>query len=580
MSGASGAPERTPGWWREAVVYQIYPRSWMDADGDGVGDLRGILPPDRLDHLVELGIDVVWVSPIFPSPMADFGYDVADYTGIDPLFGTMADFRALLAAVHARGMKLLLDFVPNHSSTAHPWFVESSSSRESPKRDWYLWKDAAPGGGPPTNWMSSSGGPAWRWHEATGQYYLHTFLPEQADLNWRNPAVREAMLGEMRFWFELGVDGFRLDVVYHCVKDERWRDDPVNPDFDPDVDPSFAAVRPKYSTDRPGILPLVVEPMRRLAEAYGERLLIGEIYLPMERLVDYYGTDADPGVHLPFNFALIFADWRAEPLAELIRRYESLLPPGGWPNWVLGNHDQSRIATRVGTDGARLAAMLLLTLRGTPTIYYGDELGMADASIPADRVRDPWELNMPGTGEGRDPVRTPMRWDGTAHGGFCPERVEPWLPMGDGVASVNVAAQGDDPNSMLGLHRALLALRRARPVAVARRLRPDRDGRRRARVRARRGRRAHPDRAEPRRRPVPAADGRRGRRQRPAAAAVDRPRRDGRGGRGRTDAARSRGRRAGDRALARTFGPRPLGDGGRAELDAGADRKRRRCRSG
>ena len=458
---SSGAdPAREPDWWKPAVVYQVYPRSWQDASGDGVGDLAGIA--SRLDHLVELGVDVLWISPFYPSPMADFGYDVADYTGVDPLFGTMADFDALLAAVHARGLKLLMDFVPNHSSSKHPWFVESASSRESAKRDWYLWRDAAPDGGPPNNWKSSSGGSAWAWHESTGQYYMHQFLPAQPDLNWRNPAVREAMLGAMRFWFDKGVDGFRLDVVYHCVVDDEFRDDPENPDFDPDTEPSFAAVVPTHSTDRPEIMELGIDPMRDLADGCGNRLLIGEIYLPPEKLVRYYGRTPESGVQLPFNFQLIFAEWRAEPLAALIRRYESLIPEGEWPNWVLGNHDQGRIASRVGAERARLAAMLLLTLRGTPTIYQGDELGMTDVPIPPDRVRDPWEINMPGLGEGRDPVRTPMRWDGSPNGGFCPDDVESWLPMGEDVDTVNVAAETRDPGSMLELHRALLALRRER----------------------------------------------------------------------------------------------------------------------
>jgi len=468
---------REPRWWRDAVVYQIYPRSYRDASGDGVGDLAGIA--SRLDHLVETGVDTLWVSPFYPSPMADFGYDVADYTGVDPLFGTMADFDALLEATHARGLKLILDFVPNHSSDRHPWFVESAASRTSGKRDWYLWRDAGADGGPPTNWQSQAGGSAWEWHEVTGQYYLHTFLAAQPDLNWRNPAVREAMLGEMRFWFDKGVDGFRLDVVYHCIKDAEFRDDPPNPDHDPKTDPPFASVLPTFSTDRPEIMPLVVEPMRALADACGNRLLIGEIYLPLERLVDYYGdtgeararvadgerpSAARAGVQLPFNFSLVFADWTADALAALVRRYESLLPPDAWPNWVLGNHDQSRVVSRIGPERARLAAMLLLTLRGTPTIYQGDEIGMRDVEIPPDRVRDPWELNMPGLGEGRDPERTPMRWTDEPGAGFCPADVEPWLPLGDGGELPDVAGQLRARDSMLELHRRLLALRRAHPA--------------------------------------------------------------------------------------------------------------------
>ena len=454
---------RQAGWWREAVIYQIYPRSYADADGDGVGDLRGI--EGRLDHLADLGVDAVWISPFYPSPMADFGYDVSDYTGVDPLFGTMEDFDALLAAVHERGLKLILDFVPNHSSDAHPWFREAQASRGSPKRDWYIWRDPAADGGPPNNWVSSSGGSAWAWHEGTGQYYLHKFLPEQPDLNWRNPAVRDAMLGAMRFWFARGVDGFRLDVVYHCIKDAAFRDDPVNPDYDPETDPPFDAVSPEFSTDQPEVMPLVVEPMRRLADEMGHRLLVGETYLPHEKLVRYYGTNTEgtggTGVQLPFNFALVFADWRAPALADLIRSYEATLPRGGWPNWVLGNHDQSRIATRIGPERARLAAVLLLAgLRGTPTLYYGDEIGMEDVEIPQDRIRDPWEINMPGLGEGRDPCRTPMRWTDARGAGFCAPDVEPWLPIGDVAPGGAVAGQAGDAGSMLSLHRDLLALRR------------------------------------------------------------------------------------------------------------------------
>ena len=463
-------------WWQGGVIYQIYPRSFRDVSGDGVGDLPGIV--ERLDHLVRLGVDAVWVSPFYPSPMADFGYDVADYTGVDPLFGTLEDADRMIEAAHARGLKVIVDFVPNHSSSKHPWFQEARASRDNPKRDWYIWADpgsgsgagAGPEGGPPNNWMSSSGGPAWAWDEATGQYYLHKFLPEQPDLNWRNRQVREAMLAAMRVWLERGVDGFRLDVVYHCIKDAALRDDPVNPDYDPETDPPFDAVRSVHSTDQhPEIMDLVVNPMRRLADEFGA-LLVGEIYLPHDKLVAYYGRDGggadgsgdELGVQLPYNFTLIFADWTAAGLLHEIRDYESHLPAGGWPNWVLGNHDQSRIATRVGRERARLAMLLLLTLRGTPTIYYGEEIGMEDAHIPADRVRDPWEINMPGLGEGRDPCRTPMRWTPEPNGGFCPPDVEPWLPMGADVETINVASQESDPLSMLTFTRALLKLRRER----------------------------------------------------------------------------------------------------------------------
>jgi alpha-glucosidase len=447
-------------WWREAVIYQIYPRSWRDSGRDGVGDLPGIV--GRLDHLSRLGATAVWVSPFYPSPMADFGYDVTDYTGVDALFGTLEDAQRLIEEAHAQGLKVVLDFVPNHSSDRHPWFEAARASREDPHRDWYLWADPAPGGGPPNNWLSASGGPAWTLDEGTGQYYLHSFLPQQPDLNWRNPAVREAMLGAMRFWLDRGVDGFRLDVVYRCIKDAALRDDPPNPDFDEGRDPPFAAVLPLHSADRPEVMDLVVEPMRRLVDTYGDRCLIGEIYLPLERLVEYYGTPAAPGIHLPFNFSLVFARWEAAGLRDLVRRYESLLPQGAWPNWVLGNHDQPRVASRLGDAQARAAMVLLMTLRGTPTLYYGDEIGMHDVPIPPDRVRDPWELRMPGVGEGRDPCRTPMRWAAGPTAGFCPHGVEPWLPMGGALSTINVAAQAKDPRSMLSLTRALLRLRRER----------------------------------------------------------------------------------------------------------------------
>lgn len=446
-------------WWQSGVIYQIYPRSFQDSDGDGVGDLAGI--EARLDHLVALGIDAIWLSPIFPSPMADFGYDVADYCGVDPLFGDLRAFDRLLAATHARGMKLLLDFVPNHSSDRHPWFIESRSSRDNPKRDWYIWRDPAPDGGPPNNWISDFGGSSWEWDAATGQYYLHAFLKEQPDFNWRNPAVRAAMMDVLRFWLDRGVDGFRIDVLWHMVKADDLRDNPANPDYLPHMGEMHSVLQ-LHSTDQPEVHAIAAE-MRAIADSYpGDRVLIGEIYLPVPRLMQYYGTPEARGVHLPFNFQLIDAPWDAKRLASMIADYEAALPDGGWPNWVLANHDRPRIATRVGEAQARVAAMLLLTLRGTPTIYYGDEIGLADVAIPAERVRDPRELREPGLGLGRDPVRTPMPWDGSAHAGFS--TAEPWLPLNPDWAERNAAAQAGDPMSMLSLHRALLALRRSEPA--------------------------------------------------------------------------------------------------------------------
>jgi alpha-glucosidase len=445
-------------WWKSAVIYQVYPRSFQDSDGDGVGDLNGIAV--RLNDLKALGVDAIWISPIFPSPQADFGYDVADYCGIDPRFGTLADFDALLAAAHERGIRLLLDLVPNHSSEAHPWFQESRSSRDNAKRDWYIWRDPAADGGPPNNWISDFGGSAWEWDAATGQYYYHAFLKEQPDLNWRNPELRAAIMDVLRFWFARGVDGFRIDVLWHMVKHADFPNNPANDAWQPG-EPDYTRVHQLHSTDQPEVHDIAAE-MRAIADEHGARVLIGEIYLPVPQLVGYYGTVERPGVHLPFNFQLIGAEWNARSLAHRIADYEAALPGGGWPNWVLGNHDRPRIATRVGPDQARVAMMLLLTLRGTPTLYYGDELGIEDVAIPAERVQDPRELREPGIGMGRDPVRTPMAWDASARAGFSP--ADPWLPLHPDWAVRNVAVQREDPRSMWRLTQKLLQLRHAHPA--------------------------------------------------------------------------------------------------------------------
>ena len=456
---AASAVRMTALWWQSGVIYQIYPRSFQDTNGDGIGDLKGIAR--RLDYLADLGIDAIWISPIYPSPMADFGYDVADYCGVDQRFGTLADFDDLLARAHARAIKVLLDFVPNHSSDQHPWFIESRSSRNNPKRDWYLWRDRAHDGGPPNNWISDFGGSAWEWDETTGQFYYHAFLKEQPDLNWRHPAVREAMYDAMRFWFDRGVDGFRIDVLWHLIKASDFSDNPANPDYRPTMGEMHRVLQ-RHSTDQPEVHKIAAD-MRAVADDYGakergERVLIGEIYLPVDRLMHYYGQE-QAGVHLPFNFQLVEAPWRARALATLIANYEAALPPGGWPNWVLGNHDRPRIATRLGQAQARVAAMLLLTLRGTPTLYYGDELGLSDVAIPLAMVQDPRELREPGLGLGRDPVRTPMPWDGSKYAGFT--GAKPWLPLNADWPTRNVARMAEEPHSILTLYRRLLATRRA-----------------------------------------------------------------------------------------------------------------------
>lgn len=446
-------------WWQRGVIYQIYPRSFQDSNGDGIGDLRGII--QRLGHLVTLGIDAIWISPIYPSPMADFGYDVSDYCAVDKIFGNLADFDELIAEAHSRGLRIILDFVPNHTSSEHPWFIESRSSRNNPKRDWYIWRDPAANGALPNNWLSRFGGPAWEWDEETKQYYCHSFLKEQPDLNWRNPRVRHAMYDVLRFWLDRGVDGFRVDVLWLLIKDDQFRNNPLNPSYQPG-EASHNRTLPLYTADRPEIHEVVRE-MREVTDAYPDRVLIGEIYLPIEHLVTYYGRDLS-GVHLPFNFQLLQTAWNAESVARIIAEYEETLPPGAWPNWVLGNHDNTRIVSRIGAAQARVAAMLLLTLRGTPTIYYGEEIGMKDVPIAPDLIQDLAEKNEPGLGLGRDPERTPIPWDGSPLAGFTSG--QPWLPIDVNHGSLNVEALCRAADSIFNLYRQLLSLRRSNPALV------------------------------------------------------------------------------------------------------------------
>jgi alpha-glucosidase len=444
-------------WWQTGIIYQIYPRSFMDGNADGVGDLRGVI--SRLDYLQWLGVDCIWLSPIYPSPMADFGYDVSDYCNIHPLFGNLADFDELLGEAHRRGMKLILDFVPNHTSDEHPWFTQSRSSRDNAKRDWYIWHDPAPGGGPPNNWLSNFGGPAWTFDQTTGQYYFHAFLAKQPDVNWRNPQLRAAMHDVLRFWMRRGVDGFRVDVIYHIVKDDQFRDNPRNPDYKAGTNPTHEFLA-TYTADRPEVHDIIAG-MRRVLDEFPQRMMVGEVYLPIERLVTYYG-DSGNGVHMPFNFQLVTLPWKAKTIANAIDGYEAALPGYGWPNWVLGNHDNPRLASRAGRDQARVAAMLLLTLRGTPTLYYGDEIGMTDVPILPHQVQDPFEKQVPGMGLGRDPERTPMQWDGGPNAGFS--SAKPWLPVASDAGRFNVAAEREDPRSLLTLYRRLIQLRRAEPA--------------------------------------------------------------------------------------------------------------------
>ena len=449
----------TPAWWTSAVIYQIYPRSFQDSDGDGVGDLPGIT--SRLGYLTNvLGIDAIWISPFFPSPMADFGYDVSDYVDVDPLFGSLADADELVATAHGLGLKVIIDWVPNHSSDQHPWFAESRSSRNNPKRDWYVWADPAPGGGPPNNWLAMFGGVAWEFDEATQQYYLHTFLKEQPELNWRNPALEAAMHDTLRFWLDRGIDGFRVDVAHFIMKDPEMRSNP--PSHTQHVDEKskhhYDVQEHIYDNAHPDVHGAHAR-IRSVLDEYDDRYSVGEIHeSDWTEWAAYYGRDRDQ-LHQPYNFSLLWTEWSARAFREKIVAQEDVVPEGGWPSHVLGNHDEPRLATRYGPERARAAAVLLLTLRGTPTMYYGDELGMTDGEIPLGEEQDPWGRTYPDLN--RDRCRTPMQWSSGEGIAFTADDVVPWLPFPNAMTSVE--AQLEDPTSMLSLYRSLLELRNETP---------------------------------------------------------------------------------------------------------------------
>jgi alpha-glucosidase len=456
-------------WWQRAVVYQVYPRSFQDSNGDGIGDLPGVVA--RIDHFVELGVDAVWLSPFYPSPMADFGYDVADYCDVDPIFGTVDDFDELVAAAHHRGLKVIVDLVPNHTSDRHPWFEESRSSRDNPKRDWYVWRDGRSDGQPPNNWLANFGGPSWTFDDTTGQWYLHSFLPQQPDLDWRNPEVRVAMFDVVRFWLAHGVDGFRVDVAHAIGKDPELRDNPPNPsggamhkdlgDYDSQLH--------VHDKNHPFVHELYRE-FRQLLDTWPDgkdRVIIGEIHLyDLEQWALFFGEGDE--MQLPFNFGLLKTPWRAADVAAHVEAVELVTDAGRlrWPSYVLGNHDEHRIASRVGPDQVRVAMLLLLTLRGTPTLYYGDELGHPDVVIPPEREQDPWGLRVPGLGLSRDPARTPMPWEPVPGAGFTDDGAEPWLPIVDDLHAFSVSSQRDDPRSMLAFTRELLGVRRTHESLV------------------------------------------------------------------------------------------------------------------
>lgn len=442
-------------WWRDGVIYQIYPRSFADSNGDGVGDLAGVM--SRLDYLQWLGVDAIWFSPIYPSPMADFGYDVSNYHDIDPVFGKLADFDRLLGEAHARGIRVVMDMVMNHSSSRHPWFLQSRSSREDPRRDWYIWRDPQ-NGRPPNNWAAAFGGPAWEWDEGTGQYYLHLFLAEQPDLNWRNPQVKEALFGECAFWLDRGVDGFRLDVAHFLVKAEGLPDNPTRLGLR-----AYDRQEHFHHTNQPETHAIWKE-FRGLLDRYPERMAVGEV--GPEGAEDYYGG-GDDELHLVFNFALQAQKWDPRAFYRVVADWEGRLPAGAWPCWVLNNHDNPRSTTRYAagtlTDArAKLAAAMLLTLRGTPFLYYGEEIGMRQGDIPRAELLDPpgrkyWPLY-----KGRDGCRTPMQWNGASQAGFSSAR--PWLRVNPDFKTRNVEAQRADPNSLLNFYRQVIALRRQSPA--------------------------------------------------------------------------------------------------------------------
>jgi alpha-glucosidase len=458
-------------WWRYGVIYHIYPRSFADSNGDGVGDLAGIT--SRLDYLNDgtpdsLGVDAIWLSPFYPSPMRDFGYDVADYTGVDPLFGTLEDFDTLAAEAHARGIRVIVDLVPNHTSDQHPWFVESRGSRGNPRRNWYVWADSRHGDQPPNNWMSAfpRAGRAWTFDQRTGQWYLHSFLPEQPDLNWWSPEVRAAMDEVMRFWLDRGVDGFRIDVVHRMAKDPELRDNPL---IEVDAGDPNGVVRAQrlasagvqlYDEDWPEVHE-ILRRFRRTLDSYDDRMAVGEVYLlDLRKLARYYGTGRDE-LHLAHNFVFVHQPWKPQAFRSVVDEYAGLLPADAWPAQFLGNHDHPRVATRYDEGGngparARVAAMMVLTLRGTPFVYYGEELGMVDGEIPPDRVVDV---------DGRDPERTPMQWDASPGAGFSPRlpgrpAAEPWLPVAASAPRCNVEVERGDPRSMLSLYRRIIWYRK------------------------------------------------------------------------------------------------------------------------
>lgn len=452
-------------WSRTGIVYQIYPRSFKDTNNDGIGDLQGII--DSLDYLNNkkkdsLGVSAIWLSPIFPSPMKDNGYDISDYYNINPVFGDLKTFDKLVAQAHWRGMKVILDFVENHTSEEHPWFLESKQSKNNSKSDWYIWKDPSPDGGPPNNWLSVFGGPAWEYVPERNQYYLHSFFKEQPDLNWRNADVRDEMKHVLRFWIDRGVDGFRCDAANHLIKDAQFRDEPLNPEYVPGAGKPWYRYLHPYMRNRPET-PHLLGYLADFVEEFGDIFLITEANLPFKEMKPYYDSSISHRL-MPFNFNLFKLEWKASEIRKKVDEYEALLSTYDMPNYVLGNHDRPRLASRLKGGQVRIAAMLLLTLRGMPFMYQGDELGMTDTRVPKSEANDPFGRGIKGVNLSRDASRTPMQWSTRQFAGFSHHH--PWLPVNENYKTLNVHEEHFDPTSLLNLYRQLIHLKKDTPVLM------------------------------------------------------------------------------------------------------------------
>lgn len=456
-------------WAEGAIVYQIYPRSFKDSNGDGIGDLPGVI--DKLDYLKELGVNAIWLSPFYPSPMADFGYDISHYCDVHPLFGTLADFERLLQAAHSRNMRVLVDLVPNHTSDEHPWFLESKTSRHNPKAEWYVWKDPHPDSTrshplPPNNWRDQlAGESAWQWCEARKQFYLHSFDVRQPDLNWSNPVVRDAIKQVMRFWLDMGVDGFRVDAVYWMAKDPLFRDDHRNPDYIEGEDKRSNALMGNNSSGWPPVYAYLNEMAKVLKEKKyrnAQLFMVTEAYPRGHNSIASYMAfyeGIDPEVAAPFNFEGLVMAWRAGSWRRFLRGFHLALEqhsPLCVASYAFGNHDKKRLVTRIGDAAARSAAVMQLTLPGMVFIYNGEEIGMHNVDIPPELRHDPEARDNPRFG--RDPMRTPMQWSAAPHAGFT-DGVSTWLPVAPDYAKRNVAAEVQDPQSFLSLYKQLARLR-------------------------------------------------------------------------------------------------------------------------